>query len=207
MSRPDGLILVSGLARCGTSLLMQMLSAGGWPVFDPAESMWPAFEHPGNMGRGAIPLDASGLLKWLMPDVLPPPPRVRGSIFLSRNSKQQARSFMKLNAAMGISVKGARWREFAASLERDTPLALAALARSGPVFAATFEELVTGPAQLLGRMATWFDSPIDVPVAVAQLRPRPTGAACLPYLLEEQLAREQMSGAHVSEVIKAQGIE
>ena len=33
------LILVSGLCRSGTSLMMQMLAAGGWPVYDLAAAL------------------------------------------------------------------------------------------------------------------------------------------------------------------------
>lgn len=184
-----GLVLVSGLARCGTSLMMQMLSAGGWPVFDSEVATWPGFEHPIALGDGGEPR-GDGLLKWLDPQRVLPPVGVRGSILLRRNSKQQAKSHLKFLSAVGVPVGGADWRKLAASFDRDLPLAHAELSRSGPVFGVTFEALVADPRRVLGDISRWIGRPLDLDAAASQMRARPTGGACLPYLLEAQLVTE-----------------
>lgn len=185
----SGLILVSGLGRCGTSLLMQMLSAGGWPVFEPAESTWPAFEHHAiNKGLRGVPAGATGLLKWIDPHRVKPPKSLRGSVFLTRDSKQQARSAFKL---MGVRATRLEVEAMAESYRRDKAIARQVLAARGPVCDLTFERLVLSPRQSLEKISAWLEEPLDFVNAIVQLRPRETGVECLPYLIEERLLAEQ----------------
>lgn len=197
IARAPGLILVSGLARCGTSLLMQMLSAGGWPVYGPDESTWPAFEHPIAMSGQSPTLSATGLIKWLIP-VVPvprefrPPKTVRGTIFLHRNPLEQARSHLKLMKYMGMPTGDVDAEAYGRTFARDAPLARAALARSGPVLDASFENLISMPRVVLADIQRFIGDPMDIDAAVKQLRPRKTGAACLPCLLEEEMVEEAL---------------
>jgi hypothetical protein len=71
------------------------------------------------------------------------------------------------------------------------PLARKALANVGPVFDATFERLTDKPRTVLAEISLWMNQPLDLDRAVSQLRPRSTGAACLPYMLEEQMIQEK----------------
>jgi hypothetical protein len=191
----EGLILVSGLGRCGTSLMMQMLSAGGLPVFDREAVGGVAFEHEVAITGAHLPEGAAGLLKWLDPHTEPlPPRRVRGSIFLTRDVKQQALSQKKFSQAFVSRVfETLTWRELAYSLKRDTKRALGALERRGPVFKARFESLIIRPRPVIEAIAKWLGEPIDVDAAVAQVRPR--GTDCLPGLLELQLMDEEKARA------------
>lgn len=187
-----GVILIAGLGRCGSSLLMQMLTAGGWPAVDPEQAPWPSFEHPVNNGEGTLPPDVSGVLKWLDPQRNRPPfERVRGSVFLTRDHKQQARSHLKFLRAVGVPVDGARWQNIAGSFRGDERRALATLRSLGPVMRTSFEALVSTPMAVLAEIAmAWPGDRMDIAAAAAQLRLRETGAAVLPYTLEERLLAE-----------------
>ena len=185
-----GLVLVSGLTRSGSSLTMQMLAAGGWPVFDPKISLYPAFEHPINQGRGRLPKGATGIMKWLDPQVFHPPNAIRGSIFLARDPKQQAKSFVKFGQAVGLPIDGAKWRVIAKSFEKDAPRACAVLAACGPVLRLMFEDLIGDTGAALDRIAEFVGEPLDIDTALREKRQRETGSDVLPYMLEERLIME-----------------
>lgn len=186
-----GLVLVSGLCRCGSSLMMQMLTAGGWPAVEPEVAGWPAFEHPANMGRAALPPNASGVMKWLDPQRFTPPfDHVRGSIFLTRDHRNQARSHVKFLRACGIVNGPVAWRPLAASFGHDERLALKVLRGLGPVMTVRFEDLVTSPLAVLGEVYSFIGERLDVAAAARQLRPRKEGAAVLPYMLEMILLQQ-----------------
>lgn len=91
----DGHVAVAGLGRCGTSLVMQMLAAGGmpcvgeFPAYEPDELRGPVVSHAFLDGcRGHA-------FKWLDPHcvALPYPPAL--VIWLTRNRVEQAKSQVK----------------------------------------------------------------------------------------------------------------
>jgi hypothetical protein len=194
-----GLVLVSGLGRCGTSLTMQMLAAGGWPVWGADEATWPAFEHPANLEGGGVPVIGAGILKWLDPHHFPPPPFYR-AIFLTRDLREQARSQRKLGAMMGqafgetaIDMMPAV-DELAAYMRQEERRAQLALAERGPVLSIAFEFLVANPRGALATIDGFVGAGLDVHAGTRQLRPRSTGAACLPTMeMEETMIRESMN--------------
>jgi len=182
-----GLVLVAGLTRCGTSLLLQMLHAGGFPIV-PGHMGAPAFEHPANVGGPALPAGAAGAVKWLDPQEHTPPPAVL-SVFLRRDHRQQAKSMAKFLARMDrIPVSRSQRFVLEASLRHDEPRALRALRDAGPVFTTSFESLLASPAVILPCIAELAGHPIDFERALAVMKPR--GPRCLPFLLEEQLLSE-----------------
>ena len=181
------LFLVSGLGRCGTSLLMQMLAAGGAPICPGIN--WPDFEHDANAGEALLPDDAAGVLKWLDPQRFEPPVFHR-AVFLTRDSKQQAKSQMKmLSAWAGAAPVRADVRRMARLLERDKEPALAALRKRGTfILNDSFEELITNPAGVLAGVTRCFGMSIDHAKALACVRKR--SSDCLPYMLEERILLE-----------------
>lgn len=189
-----GLVLVAGLGRCGSSLLMQMLDAGGYPIV-PGHGGAPGYEHPANVGRGQLPPGASGALKWLDPQRLAPPPKaeVRGSILLLRDNREQSRSHIKFLSALGFDTRGATVRQHAASLRQDEPRARRELVARGSLYVVQFEELIARPRTALAALRSWIGSDLDIEGAASVVRERETGSGCLPYLLEERLLAEQMT--------------
>lgn len=157
-----GLVLVCGLGRCGTSLLMQMAHAGGWPTCGTP----PAFE---DNEIGVVPANAMVFLKWLDPHRYKPPPATAKVVFLTRDHKQQARSSVKTLQAMGY--EPGPWKQLVPSLRRDERTARKAIERIAvPVLELTFENLVTKPRQTLANLTAFIGEPLDLHAAVAQLR-------------------------------------
>ena len=95
------ILFVTGLGRCGTSMVMQMLHAAGVPCAGTP----PAFEDVPVSPRGVdhdwLAGQCGRAVKWIDPTVtrLRPPPGQHGAIFLSRDPMQQALSQLKLLAA------------------------------------------------------------------------------------------------------------
>jgi len=167
-------IIVAGLGRCGSSMLMQMLSRGGmpcvgeWPAFEPEEAKTPT--------RSFIALCAGSAVKVLDPQRVGLPGDVR-VIWLDRDHVQQARSHAKfLHLLMGVHVGRQERRRLEQSFIRDTHLAMATIG-SRPLIRLRFEHVLTDPtgtAQLLAEFTRY--QPFDVAAASRAVRTRP--AAC-----------------------------
>lgn len=188
---PEAVIIVAGLGRCGTSLVMQMLAAAKVPTL----GAYPAFEDDINM---RLPdLDAQRefyercpgrAVKLIDPHLHAPPFGLDyRCIFLTRNTTQQARSILKL---VGVPNDRRARRAMEASVRQDTSRARAAVERigSGRFLQLGFEELIHDPAMAASRIALWagVTRPHFVLDAMARVvRRRP--AACLPYLMELEM--------------------
>lgn len=121
----SAITIVAGLGRCGSSLVMQMLAAGGHPIFDPDEARHPAYESPAVLGlpaRHEFLQQAHGCaLKVLDPHKyrLPLGHRYR-IIWCDRDAKEQAKSQLKfLEAMFGIKKSRDDRRLMQRSNERD----------------------------------------------------------------------------------------
>lgn len=146
MNVPD-LLLVAGLGRCGTSLMMRMLSTGGVSC----AGQMPDFEID-RMAPGA-PSPAAWLaqqersaVKWLDPHRVPLPADLpRAVIWLDRDVAEQAKSQIKLlDQMMGISTARNQRRRWVQSLRTDRRRALAMLG-DGPRLMLTFEDILQRP--------------------------------------------------------------
>ena len=100
----SGAIVVCGFGRCGSSLLMQMLHAGGVPCL----GLYPHFEDDRfkdpDVIRRMLPSDIFGKAMKILDPNLVGLPQCDGLrvIFMTRDHKQQARSFSKFSAELGI---------------------------------------------------------------------------------------------------------
>lgn len=92
-------LFVTGLGRCGTTMVMQMLQAAGVPC----AGTYPAFEDvpvtPSAVDHEWLAQQAGRAVKWIDPTVT----RVRhangAAIFLSRDPAEQAKSQLKMLGA------------------------------------------------------------------------------------------------------------
>lgn len=186
------ILFVSGFQRCGSSLVMQMLAAGGMPIVHDPEMGYPSYETTLNLS--GAPLDAydGHALKWLEPlhVAAPPVPFNVATIWLTRNHKEQSRSAVKFMRALPLTSADAR--SFKKSYDRDERPSVDVWRKRGPVLVLPFERLLREPgvAEEIALFVEANGGLILNPVPM-QREVRPRGVACLPYLLEVQLIEER----------------
>lgn len=169
------LTVVAGLGRCGTSMMMSMLAAGGVPVTGSA----PDYE----VDRvSQSPIDVMWLrslgdsvVKVLDPHRVWPRHFPARFIWMDRNAKEQARSQRKFLRAIGYS---ARSSALAAALRKDRARSLLALAEYTRLLI-SFEEAINAPLATAERLRIYFPE-IDVNAAAATVLAR--SPCCAPDL-------------------------
>ncbi|MBP3955426.1 hypothetical protein J8F10_09045 [Gemmata sp. G18] len=173
-------VVVSGFGRCGSSLVMQMLHAAGFPVTGD----YPSFECE-EYGLGGEPPPA-GASKVINPECNPPPGGPYRWIWLDRNHAQQAKSQAKLLRELaGIRLPRRDVRVLACSYAPARRDAFDVMRRlGGPVLVMSFEELVSDPCASAKRISDFVGcGQIEQMANVVKKR----SADCLPYLLEREL--------------------
>jgi len=183
-------IIVAGLGRCGSSMLMQMLHCGGvqcigeWPAFEDARvrtKVEPSF----------IAASAGRAVKVLDPQRVGLPGDVR-VIWLDRDHRQQAKSHAKFLAAMtSHQYDRAGRRTLAASFVRDTHAAMVAIG-SRPLIRLRFEEVLSDPLLTACTLAEFIG--VDMNVADAARAVRRRAPACAPGL-DMELSLMEGAGA------------
>jgi len=141
------IVVVAGLGRCGLSLVMQMLEAGGLPC----AGEFPDYE-PDEVNHRAV--DEHWLGQWqavkiLDPHLTPLPPDLDAVvIWLDRNVDEQARSqqkLLRLTTDWKLSPSRQQRGAWKRSLKSDRKRARRALARY-PCIEQRFEDLIGEPA-------------------------------------------------------------
>ena len=188
-------VFVAGLGRCGTSLLMQMLDAGGMAVYP--DKGWPAYEYGDYFQTGGSPEWLKGVsgkasklldphkLHWSLKSF---PYKV---IWLSRDTAQQAASQIKfLRASMPFvpdtrqARKGFEW-----SIRKETKDAMALLKRLGAnVLRMNFEHLLANPIEAATTIQEHIRADLDLIAMATAVRSR--SADCYPGFLEAELLKE-----------------
>ncbi len=187
-------IIVAGLGRCGSSLVMQMLDAAGAPCV----GIWPDFEDEVSILRDLKDVDVQRAfyttckgraVKLLDPHLNQPPIGLDyRNIFLSRNPAEQAKSMLKL---LGMTNNRRARKAMEQAVRTDEALARQAMTKigDGRYLNIPFENLIHDPEHTAGVIADWVrvwrGQPLDVGAMARCVRRRP--AKCLPYMLELEL--------------------
>lgn len=168
-------LLVCGLARCGTSLTMQMLDAGGYPCvgeypsYETRESS--AFELTNDYVKKA----SGAALKVIDPQMA----TARGVdlsqcriIFLTRDPIEQAKSQIKMANMIFKAAEPTREniRAMSAGIKRDLQLCRK-IFKGQEVLYISFENLITKPENTVSKLSD-FVGGIDEGKALSQLRLR-----------------------------------
>lgn len=170
--------LVCGFGRCGTSLIMQMMQAGGiqctgtYPIFEATlpqtiDRHWWA----GQAGKAVKILDLLGTPSFQLPD------GHYRAIWMDRNPVEQARSQSKFNRVFGLRLytdtRRSR-RGIQQQLIADRPKAIQALQRlCGELpLILRFEDVLADPAATARTLAEWSGRPLDLADMVEQVAPR-----------------------------------
>jgi hypothetical protein len=154
-------ILVCGLGRCGSSLVMQMLDAGGYPCLGNG----PAYEPEEVSYRRDMKalLRKECAIKILDPHRTPwTPVAGYGAIWLHRDFKQQAKSQAKfVRIVSGLHVSGQAWRSIASSLRSEESQCLKILCGS-PLLKLEFAQLLEHPTESAVSLAEFTGRNLDV---------------------------------------------
>jgi hypothetical protein len=183
-------MIVAGLGRCGTSMVMRMLAAAGVPTvgeapdWEDGDAQRMLEDRPDDwarlvQGRAVKVLDAHRLSR--MPDM----PKY-DLIWLTRDPVQQARSMVKLLGSVFATVVPDRGtiRAMSRSIQKDEPRAFRTLSGGARVqLHLRFEQILADPFGVANLVCAAFG--IDRAHAPAMgsmvIRRSP---ACLPYLME-----------------------
>jgi hypothetical protein len=171
--------LICGFGRCGTSLVMQMLEAGGMPV----TGEWPGSEvvemDPVEMDMDWLARQEGKAVKMVFPDAeLPslPPHLDYRLIWLRRNAEQQAKSQMKLMSQIFRTIDTGQWKVLADAMAKDEPVIIEKLMALGPVAQVSFERLLSRPDRMAQFIATSCGL-TDAARMARVVRPRPPECA------------------------------
>jgi len=174
-SMSDKITVVSGFGRCGSSMVMQMLYAGGMPI-DLDRAKWPYIEDSRQTRRSDqswVAEYAGSVLKWLEPSVYVPPTGLPfQTIWLDRDLKQQAKSHVKFNRARGRAdirerMHGQSFKQFMDGKRERRPAALEIWRRRGPVLIMRYEGVKNDPLDSAKRMAEFTGHELDIDAMVA----------------------------------------
>jgi hypothetical protein len=172
----DPIIVVAGFGRCGTTLMMHMLRAGGVPVLsdtlDGGLECHRVFDLPGN--HSWLAEAAGSALKVLEPHQNPVPAEYDARfIFLVRNHREQARSQLKMIRECFPSIAMDRFAldKTERSL-RDSQAAMLRSAGARPWMTLRFERLLAEPLASAQEVAAFIGRPFDVDAAAAVVFPR-----------------------------------
>lgn len=187
--------IVAGFGRCGSSLVMQMLAAGGMPT---PYSEYPSYEVQ-NGTQLLIAKLYGAAIKTLDPHINRPPPGLPYRfIWIDRDPVEQAKSMVKfVGAVSNVKLKGDAVATLAASFKKDRPKANAVMlhyAKCHQILKLKFEEILADPAGTAKKLHDFCGGKLDEAAMAAAVRPR--GPECLPYLMEfEQMAEvEKQNG-------------
>jgi hypothetical protein len=178
---------VCGFGRCGSTMAMAMLRAGGLPAVDgsdPVSGELPdlALAHrmaPDELvGRAVKLLDSIeyyrlplGALEWRF-------------VWLDRSHREQARSAVKFaETVLGQRLTGDSVDRFVASYEVDRPRVLSALRKAGPVLVLRYENVLANPRKAAKRMRDNLWPDLDIGAAAAAVHDR--DGTCRPDLAFE----------------------
>lgn len=183
-----GSIIVAGLGRCGSSLMMQMLEAGGYPV----EGEFPAYESEGNRALWDADnpeLYAGRAIKLVDPFRYKTSHVGANVIYCTRDLGEQAKSQIKFaTLMMGLPNRPSPTdlRKMRKILERDDRRARSWLApRAGVWLEVRFEDTINVPYVVAQRIADFLGHQPDVAAMSGAVRLRTD--KCHPSLFEATL--------------------
>lgn len=181
--------IVAGFGRCGSSLVMQMLAAGGMPT---PYSSYPSYEIDKNTKMFMANL-YGGAMKVLDPHIFRPPKGgVYQFIWIDRLPIEQAKSMVKfMNVLLPGKLKGnyeEQVAKMAESFKKDRPKCMGLMHNyTQRILKLWFEDILRDPAGTATKLNAFCGGQLNEEAMVKAVRPR--GPECLTYLMEfEQMA-------------------
>ena len=171
-------VAVCGFGRCGSSMLMRMLAAGGLPTAPGASPGSGEHASVEDALRAATPGTAVKLLDLKLATENGINVDLSGEwsiVWLDRDPRWQAESFRKFaRALLGLRLTVAETRRWREGLERDRDPSVGWLADWGhPLLAMRYEAVLTDPhgqASLLAEHLGWAGLDVDAMARVVHVR-------------------------------------
>lgn len=191
--REQPILFIAGLGRCGTTMVMTMLDAGGFPVAGPAPAYEPAQHwHQGKPEPDWISAQGGHAVKWIDPtrcpkmrNLLPGPSVI---LLMERDPAEQAKSQIKMIGPIAERLGRRGRKAMERSIIRDMPIARTIARKTGLTRRYRFEDFIANPifaARALERLVTThFDIDFDGGRAARSIISR--NAKCLPDLTMEK---------------------
>lgn len=175
----DHAVGVCGFGRCGSTMVMTMLVAGGAA---PGGATEPPYE--GDMDAIYAADQTGKVVKLLDHPTLLGVPYARNwrFVWLDRDPFEQARSYAKFVRAAGIELNAVKLARLVESYERDQPKVLGQLRRHGPVLVLRYERILANPRRAARRLREVWPR-LDVNAAAAVVHAR--DGRCRPDLSAE----------------------
>ena len=180
--------LICGSGRCGSSLVMQMLDAGGvsivgtGPYYEPKQTVWHEFDADWLS-------EQEGIVKLLypIPVVFKFNPGKYKTIWLSRDKDEQAKSLLKFAMnAHKVPEEDQDLVQIAKDLDEEERMCTQALMKIGPLMLLNFEHIINQPRKAAESILTYFQVKGDIKKMVAEVHKR--GTQALPDMtLEDDL--------------------
>jgi len=183
-------IIVSGLTRCGSSLMMQMLYSGGCPVVcEPGNELisGECSDQLSALREIALGLTEGKAIKCLDPHRFPlPPDREYIIIWMSRDKKEQSKSIAKfMQMLLGVrESKRTLARKFEETLGSETRQCWK-LMEDHALIEVRFEDVILNPHLEAERVANFIGMQLDIDKMASVVIPRSTD--CYPGMLESEL--------------------
>jgi hypothetical protein len=182
---PAWTVGVSGFGRCGSTMTMAMLEAGGCPPVDNA--MAGSYEtDPRELFLRQPPGRAVKLLEHAMHFGVPDADQWR-FVWLDRDPIEQAKSLVKFLSAIGDPIEPGSLERVAASYAQDRPRTLGLLRAHGPVLVMSYERVLVNPRKAAKQLRQVWPG-LDIDAAAAVVHDRDPG--CLPDLAVELAAMD-----------------
>jgi len=195
-SASRAITIVTGLGRCGSSLVMRMLHRGGMPVVaddfasyeDLRVTLLPAHAEwlPECVGKALKILDPH---EHLLPSAI----YAYRFLWLTRDLREQARSQVKFIRANGFRIESQAWRWTERGLAKDVKRSIDVLQsryQSSTLLPIRFEHLLAQPGAEARRIAEFCGlAPERAPIMAACVKQRTP--KCLPYLMEYEIVAEE----------------
>lgn len=175
----DQTLLVAGPPRCGLSVTMQMLHAGGFPCQGepPGFEPFPMGEVPWDKCHGTAVKVVDLHRQW-------PPDGDYLVIQLHRCLTQQAKSINKFTNVM-TGLPPLPERSLASNLKRDVFQIRKWGKRQTALLSINFEDIISRHHEVIEKIAAFVDQKMDMAAMESVIVKRPTD--CLPYMLEQEL--------------------
>ena len=183
---PGPAVGVCGFGRCGSTMLMSMLVAGG---MRPGNAGHPPYEgDPASLrGRDLGGTCVKLLFGGRMADIPAGPTAAWRFVWLDRDPMEQAKSYAKVLRTLApvtgnVPAVGSEAR-VAEVYEQDRPALLGGLRRIGPTLVLDYERVLAQPRKTARLLRREVFPALDVDAAAAVVHKR--GPACLPDLAVE----------------------